>query len=163
MKSFLKESALILFLVLNLNCTQKDKFEIKDVKGGNISKQCYDNESSNLSFEDEETVLLKNNPNYKEIFYDYGNYWENILDPNNFILFDLNSQKMIVFKDFKTLDSSYNNNKVFVFNIENSNPIKIVGLFGFKDGDTIMNWTFDEKNKSLINESGFVFKQIKAK
>jgi hypothetical protein len=163
MKRSIIKFLLILFLIVNVKCIDEDKSKVKKVKGGTITKQEYDTRSTPASFQDEKLEVLKKHPHYKDFFYDYGNYWVNTSNKNDCLLFELNSGKLIQFEDYITLNSPSNSNKVFIFNVKNSKPIKIVGEFGFRDGDTIMHWTFDEKRKVLINDEGLIFKQIKIK
>lgn len=155
---------LIIFSILNIGCINDKSTQSKKVNGGTITKQKFKMQSTPVSFEDEELEALKKHTYYKDVFYEYGNYWVNTSNKNDCLLFELNSGKLIQFEDYITLNSPSNSNKVFIFNIiKNSKPIKIVGEFGFRDGDTIMHWTFDEKRKVLINDEGRIFKQIKIK
>lgn len=160
-----KSTQLILVLVTlitTIACNDKAQSNKVEIRGGHVVLQKFDDEPIVSPLEYEEIELLKHYPSIKEVFHDYGNYWVNSNDTKSCLLFDFYSGKLSQFKNIKSVNNKENNN-VFVFQIENYKPIKIVGEFGFRDGDTLMHWTFDEKRKVLINEKGVVFKQMKGK
>jgi len=152
---------MIIFSILNIGCINDKSPQSKKVDGGVITTQKFNIQPTPVSFQDEELEALDKYAHYKDIFYEYGNYWENVSNKNDCLLFDLFSSKLIQFKDFSNLNSPNNSNKVFFFIVKNSNPIEIIGEFGFKDSDTIMNWKFDENRKILVNNIGDTFKQVK--
>jgi len=98
---------------------------------------------------------------YKEIMINYGNYWQNTKDREKNILFDNYNGKLIIFKNFNELNKSNESDNVFTFEIDSLNPKRLVGNYGFIERDTIMYWTFDDKNLTLTDDKGQMFKQIK--
>lgn len=99
---------------------------------------------------------------YRDLMINYGFYWQKISDSTKNILFDNYNGKMIVFKSYEMLNKESQSDNVFTFDIDSINKYKLIGNYGFMGRDTIMFWTFDKKNKILIDNNGEKFKQIKA-
>lgn len=99
---------------------------------------------------------------YKEIMINYGNYWQNTNDKTKNILFDNYNGKMIIFRNFDELIKSNESDNVFTFEIDSLNPKRLIGNYGFIERETVTYWTFDEKNMTLTDEKGQLYKQIKS-
>lgn len=118
----------------------------------------------------EEEIVDEDSLTHKLICSDYNIGWQNFDSERNrykTLFFDSASYKLLVYHsesgDIKSI-KKLNNNQVFVWNLEKKNSeILINGEFGYTDKDTLMNWRFDKKANTLIDESGKSFKKINFK
>lgn len=98
---------------------------------------------------------------YKDIMINYGFYWQKISDSTKNIMFNNYNGKIIIFKNYKLLIEKSESDNVFTFDIDSINKYKLIGNYGFIERDTVMFWIFDDKGKTLIDDKGEKFKQIK--
>lgn len=98
---------------------------------------------------------------YKDLMINYGFYWQKISDSTKNIMFNNYNGKIIIFKNYKLLIEKSESDNVFTFDIDSINKYKLIGNYGFMERDTVMFWIFDDKSKTLIDDKGEKFIQIK--
>lgn len=109
--------------------------------GNEVTHQKFDSLPIEEEIEDEDSLI------HKLICSDYNVGWQYFDSKKNkykTLFFDSASYKLLVYHsesdDIKSI-KKLNNNKVFVWNLEeNNSEIFIKGEFGYTDKDTLMNW-----------------------
>jgi len=102
------------FLILSTSCSRKSE---------KISQKTY------------ETIISSDSLEYKEIMFNYGNYWQHVNDSTRNILFDNYNGKMIIFKNFQKLNKSNEADNMFTIEIDSLNPKRLIGNYGFIEVD----------------------------
>lgn len=143
----------VLIFLFSISCQNNQT--VKQVKGGTITIQEYDTPPSEIEMglSDEDSLR------YHDVVSDYGNYWETTVGTKiKRVVFERMTGRILLYEnDEKTPFDESNPNLVFQWEFNDSNPNIIKGIQGWKENDTIMCWTYDQKKQIMIDEKGLVY------